>query len=498
MRTLVALALTALAFVAMPASAQWLRAESPNFVLYSQGSESRLRERILLLEDFDRLLRALTAGEEPAAENKLRVYIVQGNRELNLLRPVGPHMAEFYTAAPEGIAAFVDGRADATGNHVLFHEYAHHFLLHHAPHAYPAWYVEGFAEFLATVDFARGHIDIGRFSPGRAHSLVEGRWLPMERVLTGSPRGLDRDATSMFYAQSWLATHYFLSSPERQAMLWQYMAAFRGDNPQEALRTATGMTPEAFDDELRRYIRGGRIAYRRMERALGEARPAIAVTRLTRAADDFILHAAALGIGVPDENGASLLEAVRAAAARHHDDPFARRVLAHSELLFGDSAAADRLLEALLVEAPGDAELMYLKGLRHLQAARDGDPEQARLARTWFTRAHNADGNNFQTLYRFAESFRGEREFLSENTRNVMLLAHQLAPQVAEIRMNAALLLIARRETAHAEALLRPLAADPHHAGVAEAAQRLIDRAQSGDDAAAASDSGDAGENDGE
>ena len=49
------------------------------------------------------------------------------------------------------------------------------------------------------------------------------------------------------------------------------------------------------------------------------------------------------------------------------------------------------------------------------------------------TRAHRVDPNHFQTLYRFAQSLRGEADISSENTSNVLLLAHQLAPQVATV-----------------------------------------------------------------
>ena len=155
-------------------------------------------------------------------------------------------------------------------------------------------------------------------------------------------------------------------------------------------------------------------------------------------------------------------------------------MLAHAEALFGDGAVADRLLDPLIAVAPADAELLYIRGMRHLTAAEkaeDGESE-SRVARSWFTRAHRADENHYQTLYRYGQSLRGDREFLSENNANVMLLAHQLAPQVSEITMNAAMLLIGRRQYAEAEGLLRPLAADPHDTGLAEAARRLIEQAQ--------------------
>ena len=489
MRGLVALILLWLAFGAAPARAEWRRAESPNFILYSEESEARLGERITQLENFDRLLRLVTTVNDPPAPNKLHVYIVDGASALRTIRPLREGIAGFYTATPYGIAALVDRSAGGGGDRqareraaqeILFHEYVHHFMMQYRANAYPAWYVEGFAEYFATTQFRDRSIDIGNFSPGRAQAIVTGRWLPIDRILFGNTEGLNRDQMSQFYAQSWLLVHYFFSTPERQAAVRRYLVEARQGDGGAALERATGMTPERLGDELRRYIRAGQIRYRRMTLDERQAPPAMTVTRLPAAADDLMLYEAALRIGIPDGEGPGYLQRIRAAAARHAEDAFAKRVLAHAEARFGDAAAADRLLEPLMAAAPNDAELMYIKGLRHMTAAENGGDEgESRAARNWFSRAHRADENHYQTLYRYAQSLRGQPGFVSENTANVMLLAHQLAPQVAEITMNAAMLLINRRQYAEAEALLHPLAADPHETGLAEAAQRMLEQARS-------------------
>jgi Flp pilus assembly protein TadD len=284
---------------------------------------------------------------------------------------------------------------------------------------------------------------------------------------------------AQFYAQSWLLVHYFFSTPERQASIRRYLVEARQGDGAAALQRATGLTPAQLNDELRRYIRGGQIRYRRLTLDERQAAPPVTVARLPASANDLLLYEAALRAGINDERGPDYLQRIRAAAGRHPGDPLAARVLAHAEALFGEGAAADRLLEPLIAAAPNDAELLYIRGMRHLTAAEKGDWEtESRAARTWFTRAHRADENHYQTLYRYGQSLRGDRAFLSENNANVMLLAHQLAPQVSEIRMNAAMLLISRRDFAQAEALLRPLAADPHDSGLADAARRLLEQAQ--------------------
>lgn len=99
---------------AAPARAEWRRAESPNFILYGTISEAQLRQRILQLEDFDRLMRVATSVSAPPAPNKLHIYLVNGRDELTAIQSVPPGIAGFYMATTDGIAAFVDIRARIT------------------------------------------------------------------------------------------------------------------------------------------------------------------------------------------------------------------------------------------------------------------------------------------------------------------------------------------------------------------------------------------------
>jgi len=307
------------------AAAEWRRAESPHFIVYSEDSEARLRERVLVLEDFHQLMRTITGTTAATSPNKLHVYVVSGNKDLQEVKPVGKAVGGFYTATGEGISAFVDSGATsrADGNLVLFHEYGHHFMWQYAPSAYPGWYIEGFAEYFSTAKFTSRHIDIGNFSPGRIYSVTQGPWLPMERVFSAGPHGLNAEAAAAYYAQAWLMTHYFFSNPERVGTLRRYLAASRTSDPVTALKTATGMTAEQFTKELRRYIGRGTINFRRMERTSSGAPPAVTVSVLPRSADDLMLHAAALRIGIDRDRAAAQLQRIRAAAARHPTDSFA-------------------------------------------------------------------------------------------------------------------------------------------------------------------------------
>jgi hypothetical protein len=464
-----------------PARAEWRRAESPNFVLYGNLSEATLRARILLLEDFDKLLRRLTSADEPPNLNKLHIYITDGPDSLRSIRPLPPGAAGFYALSTSGIAAFVDGREEGRGNTILFHEYVHHFMRANSSNTWPTWYSEGFAEYFATVRIGSRRIDIGNFDAGRTGSLEALAWLPLERVLGRGIGGLTLEQTQQYYAQAWLLTHYLYSTPERQQLLRRLLSAQRRTaDPAAALQLAGGPTLAELTAELRRYYRAGSIQYRQMERASNATPPPVTVTSLPASTGDMILVEGALRIGIPEENQQPTLQRVRAAAARYPDDRLAMRVLAHLELLYGDPATADRLLDRLLAAAPNNGELLYLKGLRWWTAANsEHPPEDADAqARRWFERARTADENHFQTLYRLAESRRGTDDYASASTGALLERAHMLAPQIPEITMNTAIMLMNLRRYDDAIRMLRPLALSPHDEGLSGAAMRLMAQAQ--------------------
>jgi Flp pilus assembly protein TadD len=473
-RTLAA-SLLAMTF-ASGAAAEWRRAESANFVLYSQSGESKLREQSALLEDYHLFLRALTGVTDPASPNKLNVYMVRSEAQLRSIHNIPSGIGGVYVASSAGIAAIVNEASAGGGQETLLHEVAHHFMRQYRPLPYPAWYVEGFAEYASTVSFKKDAIEYGRPSVGRAYTLVQGKWLPLDDILFGGVPA-DRERMSAFYAQSWLLSHYLLRSAEMRPRFAAYLtAAARGETPRQAFATGFATPVADLERSLRSYSKSA-MSYTRFKRASEASPPAVAVTRLPPSADDLLLLRATMEIRPQDEAG--LLAKVRAAASKH-DDEFARRVLAQAEALHGDPPKADSLLGSLLAARPDDAELLYFKGMRHLRVARDSADGEAeyRLARTSFARAHKANPNHWQTLLRYAEALRADERFVSDNTINILLLASELAPQTQEGTMNAAQLLITRKRWEEAERLLLPLTGDPHNRGLAEAARGLLEAAR--------------------
>ncbi|HEX8641495.1 MAG TPA: hypothetical protein VF704_10125 [Allosphingosinicella sp.] len=456
------LALFLSSFASAPAAAAWLRAESPNFIVYGEMSGDRLRNRVELLEEFDAFLRILTGTTTPPAPNKLRVYLTHGSDELSAVWPMGRWVGGFYRASPEGVFAVADEYADWRGheNQTLLHEYAHHFMMQYHPAPYPSWYVEGFADFVMTAEIRPDYYEFGDTNPVRSSWLTASApWMAYEDLLFGD---LTRVRVGSFYAQSWLLVHYIMSDESRRRAFVRYVEAVaRGEAPRTAFTAAFGMDGPALDQAMRQYAR--RIPIHRIDRRSRPAPPAIAIESLEAAGLNPPLIEAALMLDLPSGHGRRVLN--RARRAGHGDDIFGERLQAKAEILLGDLAVADRLLAPLLAAAPNDPEVLYLHGLRHLVAGRRNASARAaeyRAAQRFFARAFRADPNHYPSLFRYAEALSTGDQFLTENTQNVLLLATSLAPQVSEIRLAAAHVLLLRDKFAEAEALLLPLSTSVH------------------------------------
>ncbi|HYC96780.1 DUF1570 domain-containing protein [Brevundimonas sp.] len=472
----VCVAVLAVSVTAPAAAADWKRAESPRFIIYSDGDAGVLRDYTQKLETFDRLLRAihgLPLSDIP--ERKLPIYLVGNQRDIQYVRlGSGSGIQGFYAARGEDIfAVAVRTRGQ---DEVLLHEYVHHFMLQNFSAAYPAWLIEGYAEYFMTTDIGSTHIAVGRPDPDRVAWLATETWLPLTDVLSKRPGEFrDLEDRVLYYGQAWLITHYFMSDPDRRKTLWAYVDAVgSGQDPVAALEAATGMTAPAFEQALRDYFRGStRITNYRADLF---PQVTISVSELGAAEDDLMLLSRRLIIGAPQDERAATAEAVRRAAARHGRDPFARLTLARAELVFGDKVRGVTLLEDLLEDHPENVEaLQHLASAKLTAAREDGEDGTLREAQALLARAYALDPGQYRTYLLLARAREGAPSYPTDNDLETWQLAYSLAPQLTEVRVGAARALIMRDRFDEAIAILGPVANDPHGGeGAAIASQMIV------------------------
>jgi len=476
-------AAAALMTTAAPAWAEWRRAESDHFIVYGR-SERSVREYASMLEDFDALLRRLHG--RPKDETiliKLPVYLVADIGQLRRAVPqVRDNTAGLYIAAPTEVFALAirDGGGYENdpnrGDDTVLHEYVHHFMLRYYPSAYPAWLVEGYAEYYMTVDLGPQRLVVGGYNKGRAYSLTAPgmTWVPMGDLLSKRPSDLGKWGTYSYYAQAWLLTHYILSDPERRKKLGPYLDAVRGgQNPAEAWRAVYGDDMDGLRKNLQAYmdhpLPGG---------ALPRTTPleaAMVVTSLPPSADALLLDGQRLKLGVPKDDRPRTLETIRAAAAKYPDDRFARLVHAQAETQFGDRAAGEAILNALLAADPKDKDALVVLGESRLMAAEADEAHRKEIlaeAGKLLARAFKIDPADPRVLHGYAEA--KALEPLNENMVNIRLRAMLLAPQVGHLRLDAGRALVATKDYETARIVLRPLAGSPHGGPEADAAQAML------------------------
>ncbi len=469
------------AFAATAAEARWLKAESARFIVYSDGDEKTLRGYVQKLETFDTLLRLLHGlPPDEAPPRKLPIYLVRSVSQLQFVQPaLGDSTAGVYMASSEDIFALaIRSRSE---DDALMHEYVHHFMLQNFPYAYPAWLVEGYAEFYMTMDANAEHVTWGEFNENRGHWLMSGRWIPLRELLVKTGGDMKRDtAVAMYYAQSWLVTHYFLSDDERRKQLDAYLREVgAGADSITAMETATGQKIDALDKTLKAYM-NGKLGYKRVS-ASRFPTAAVTVTQLPASAVDLLLLNQRLKVAGTDRE--KTLKLARQAAAKHPGDPTARLMLGHGELHFGDRAAGVAALRDLLADHSDHVEAMqFLAGelLRDLGEGKGDEKALRAEANALLVRAYKLDPDDFRTLELAARLREGQPGYPNDNDMQLWLSAYNLAPQLGTTRMGTARAMMHRGEFKEAILLLGPMANSPHGGAWADHARTLIDRAKAG------------------
>jgi tetratricopeptide (TPR) repeat protein len=506
-----ALAVIALAmFVPGPAWAQWLRAETDHFIIYGETSERALRTYAEKVERFDFLLRSYYPIAVDHEIPKLEIYLADGRRDMLQAEPgISASVGGFYSPNSSRIHAVVNTES-RMGDHVMFHEYGHHFMFQMAGAAYPSWFVEGFAEYYATADIRPDRIQFGRHSEGRMLMFVQqpvNSWAPMADVLRWRISDSGRYRAGDYYAQAWGLTHYFMSTPERTRMLGQYLAAVsRGEDSVAAMQAATGRTPEQLQNDMRLYL-GGTIQYHTPQ--IEVPTPKVEITRLSPSESqlawlDLRLDREPITVeplepreGESERARAQREEAVRenaefraelirdalAAGERHRDSRLGLLVKARAHRLEGRSHVGFEVLEPVLTADESDPETLRLAAELLLDLAKaEADPVQAtghrREAVAYLGRALDADPLDFRIYRALNESRAGERGYPSDNDLKTLEVGSTLAPQSFDMRMRLAQAYMARGLHAEAMAIVLPVANNPHGGSWARRAKALVALAQ--------------------
>jgi len=479
-----ALMVVGAALSASPASAEWREARARHFILYGNISESDIRAMATRLEQFDAVLRYFFALPEIEGQesNPVTVYVVPNGAAVRRLYGKGSdNVLGFYQPRVSGSVAFTpmrgegDNPNDMQPQQVLFHEYAHHFLVGNSSSAYPAWFSEGFAEFTGTAKFDRTGVMVGVAAQHRAYGLLMASKLPIETLFDSSRRKLDSMQLEQVYGRGWLLTHLTMFDPAQKARLGQYFKLLNTGTPSiQAGNQAFGSLKD-LDRDLDRYLRRGTIPgvlvpFDRL------GTPQVAVRVLSPGEQALIGYRMQSDRGVDDKAGRDLYARAASAAASYPQDAVAQGWFAEMAYDAGEDAAGEAAADrALAVDAKSQQALLY-KGLIHLrrvETAKSRDPKLWEEARSWIVKANRADPNAAEPLAVFYRSFMMQGEKPRASAIAGLGRAFELVPQDGGLRMMLVMQKVREGAIDNAKALLRPLAFNPHLSADNPAAQML-------------------------
>ena len=454
--------------VITPAAAEWREAKSAHFIVVSEGSERDLIRMSRQLEAVHWLMGVSTRAQTDENVVPVRIIMVDSIAQVRRAHGGGnPNVAGFYETDIEGAVAVVPRDQGDFSRTILFHEYAHHFMMQYMRGAFPPWYVEGFAELISTASFEReGKISFGRVAQHRAYELLGMSWTPAARMMA-APSAADPRAGRANYGQYWLIVHYLVFSGERRGEMADYLARIgRGETVDAALGAFTG-GPEQLDRDLRAYLRRNSFSYQMADipADVGAAPQMRTLTPGEAAITDFEVRLA----GEPDrDERAALAEQVGAVAARFPGDPAPWRLQARLLLSVGRWADAEAAADRALAAAPADVRALTYKGRAMLHVADEHgtlDAATVRRARSFIVRANRTDPNDQLPLLAYYESFRLANEPVPDLAVAGLYRASRLVPQEAGLRMTLAMEMLRWREWAAARIMLAPLGFSPHRSG---------------------------------
>jgi hypothetical protein len=462
------LAVVAALLVAKPASAAWLEATSRHFVLYADMSDKALRDKAVALERLDWAMRRFMRVDDhdDTTRNKVAVYWL-GNGEFQAFCRC-PAVAGQYLPRITGPVAFASrGMVNESdfGQTVLFHEYAHHFLLGSYGIAFPDWFSEGFAEFASTLRLAKDSATIGAAAQHRAYGLFGGAQMSARDLFDPVAAAKERRADgNAFYGRGWLLSHYLLFNPDRLTQFKAYLVATNKGTP--SLKAAA----EAFGDlnvlnrDVERYLRRSTIPAMTMKYADTPV-PEVAIRPLGAGEAALVKMRMASIYGVDSKTSKPLFAKAAPVAARYPDDPVVQGWLAEMAYDAGDDAASLAASDRALARDPRSIQALLYRArvaMRRLQANKDAKAEDWTAARKSILAANRIANDDAEPLWLFWQSFAMEGREPTKSAFAGLYRAQDLLPQDTDVRFTAALARLQAGEGDQARALLRPLAYNPH------------------------------------
>lgn len=266
---LLTIALLILFIGSQPAFAKTVEAKSENFIFIGDVREKDARELLTELEQYRSAILQLLGVNPESEQIPVRIYAAKNSKQLTKLTGLSGIGGVYRTTLDGPVFILSSEKGFRRGNrarHIALHEYTHHLLAAYQDNFYPRWYNEGLANYFATFEVNKnGGLVIGRPYNPYAYALSQRTWMPTSVVVNAireypfksysSSENVIGDS-DYFYAQSWLAVHFFQSNKAESDKANKYIELLNSENrPKDLFNVAFGRSAEEFHKTMKAYYK---------------------------------------------------------------------------------------------------------------------------------------------------------------------------------------------------------------------------------------------------
>jgi tetratricopeptide (TPR) repeat protein len=244
---------------ALAADPHWIRAQSPNFEIYSTANETNVRTALLYFEQLHSFFETL-APVDTEKTPPVRIVAFNSPKEFEPYRPTETAVA-YYASGVERDILVMDHIGPDTFP-IAIKEYFH-LAANHWAVKFPFWMGQGMAELYSTIRSLPDSTVVGDLIPGRVQPLRTAAWVPLDVIIavnSGSSYVNDKIKAASFYNEAWALTHMLYLSQEYRPRFPDFLTALAGGKDSvDALTSVYGKPLKAIEDDLRSYVRGDRF-----------------------------------------------------------------------------------------------------------------------------------------------------------------------------------------------------------------------------------------------
>ena len=264
----VLLLLVGLSPSAHAADQQWVEVSGPHFTVLTNANEKQGRRIAAQFERMRAVFHLLMPSASDTAGSPIVVLALRNKADFAAVEPeayLGKgklELAGLFERAPD--KNYILLRLDADGEHpyaTIYHEYTH-YMLRNASQWMPLWMNEGLAQFYQNSDILQKYVLVGKPDANDILFLRQTALLPLKTLFAvdaASPYYHEEQKGSVFYAESWVLTHYLLVTDQKthQHRMQDYaeLLAKKGD-PVHAAEQAFGNL-DRLQLELFAYVHTG-------------------------------------------------------------------------------------------------------------------------------------------------------------------------------------------------------------------------------------------------